>query len=232
MRSYLGLRVLAGDFLGSLEGILQVVTASVGCESDDVDLFVLEEVAGADYSDTVLDDELYCVVPTNSEVYTVECVAQGLARDRCVTKEQDSVSSFVVSHISPSIEDIPSLTSQIEPDAQADEICNAMTLLSLCEQYNTRAENMRLMADMVISQLINMQLHVEAGILSVRATFKAADVSMCLSKLDTEAPFSAAKRTENQNRLAKLIDAELGEYRDLMSRLEAYKKRLLSIRGD
>lgn len=58
---------------------------------------------------------------------------------------------------------------------------------------------MKVMADMVISQLINMQLHVEAGILSVRTAFKAADVSMCLNKLDVEAPFSAAKRAETSN---------------------------------
>lgn len=227
MRSYLGLRVLAGASLNSFAGILKAVTASVGCELDDVDLFILEEVTDEDYNDAIMDDELYCVIPTNSELYTVEGVAQGLANVHYATKEHDSTSSFAVSHFSPSIEDMPSLTSQLEPDTQIDEVRNAMVLLSLCEQYNAKAENMKIMADMVISQLINMQLHIEAGILSVRTMFKAADVSICLTKLDTEAPFSAAKRAENQNKLAKLIDAELWEYRDLMSRLEAYKKKLL-----
>lgn len=229
MRSYLGLRVLAGDSLSSTEDILQAVTASVGCESDDIDLFVLEEVSGANSDDLVLNDELYCMVPIDSEFYTVEGVAQRLAQAHGAAQESDPVSSFVVSHISPSIEDMPSLTSQLESSAQVDEMRNAMTLLSLCERYNSKAENMKVMADMVISQLINMQLHVEAGVLSVRAAFKAADVSMCLNKLDTEAPFSAAKRVENQSRLARLIDSERGEYRDLMSRLEVYRKRLLSI---
>ena len=224
MRSYLGLRVLADDSPRSFEDILQVVTASVGCESDDVDLFVLEEVPGTEFDNLTLDDELYCMVPMDSEIYTVEGVARGLAG---LTQESDPISSFVVSHLSPSVGDVPSLTSQIEPDAQIDEVRNAMTLLSLCERYNSKAENMKVMADMVISQLINMQLHVEAGILSVRTAFKAADVSMCLNKLDVEAPFSAAKRAENQQQLGKLIEAELWEYRDLMSRLETYKKRLL-----
>ncbi|TNJ29586.1 hypothetical protein GMRT_13975 [Giardia muris] len=179
-----------------------VIAATLDCDVDEVELYELEDV---DDYDNLSEDGLYCVVPLDPHIYTVSGLLRNLQQDIGGMGTASSISAGTVADIA--------------------------AMLQLAESYRAKAQAMKDMTNLVISQLLTIQRHLEANAVDLATVFKASDISRTLERLHTEEAFSAAKREEHHARLANLIRTDIREYDALMDRFLQYRTYLQSLEG-
>lgn len=177
------------------------IAAALECEVDEVELYELEDVG----DDELSEDGLYCVIPLDAQMYTVSGLLRNLQQD---------VGGMITTH-----------------SISAGTVADIAAMLQLAESYRAKAQAMKDMTDLVISQLLSIQRHLEANAVDIATVFKGSDVSKTLERLHTEEAFSAAKREEHHAHLANLIRTDIREYDALMDRFLQYRTYLQSLEG-